>query len=202
MELLERAGPLGALDELVTASAAGGRIALIAGEAGAGKSALVGAFAARVGSRARVLHGACDPLLTPRALGPLHDITRQVGGALAERLAGVEAGDGREGERRGAVFDALLDELDGPRQRRRPVVVIEDAHWADEATLDLTAFLGRRLAGYRALLVLTYRDDEVGPDHPLHAVLAGLPRPLVRRRGRTVAAARLPVRPGGGPGLR
>ncbi|MBM0227882.1 AAA family ATPase, partial [Micromonospora sp. ATA51] len=181
MELLERAGPLDALDELLTASAAGGRIALVAGEAGAGKSALVSAFTAAVGVRARVLQGGCDPLLTPRALGPLHDIGRQIGGALAERLADSRTGGGREGERRGVLFDALLDELAGPRQRRRPVLVIEDAHWADEATLDLTAFLGRRLAGCRALLVLTYRDDEVGPEHPLHAVLAGLPRALVRR---------------------
>jgi DNA-binding CsgD family transcriptional regulator/tetratricopeptide (TPR) repeat protein len=119
-----------------------------------------------------VLWGACDPLLTPRALGPLHDIARQVGGELRERMAAGE---------RGAVFDALLDALDGPRQRRRPVVVMEDLHWADEATLDLVAFLGRRLALCRVLLILTYRDDEVGADHQLRTVLAGLPRPLVRR---------------------
>ncbi|WP_446217341.1 ATP-binding protein [Micromonospora sp. IBHARD004] len=203
MELLERAGPLDALDELLTASAAGGRIALVAGEAGAGKSALVNAFTAAAGARARVLQGGCDPLLTPRVLGPLHDIGRQVGGALAERLADSRAGDGREGERRGALFDALLDELAGPRQRRRPVLVIEDAHWADEATLDLTAFLGRRLAGCRALLVLTYRDDEVGPEHPLHAVLAGLPRALVRRLPlpplSTAAVAELARRAGRSP---
>jgi DNA-binding CsgD family transcriptional regulator/tetratricopeptide (TPR) repeat protein len=172
MELLERAGPLADLERLLAASAGGGRIALVAGEAGAGKSALAAAFAAATGARARFLWGACDPLLTPRALGPLHDIARQVGGALRERMA-----DGG----RGAVFDALLEALDGPRQRIRPVVVIEDVHWADEATLDMVAFLGRRLALCRALLVLTYRDDEVGPDHQLRTVLAGLPRPPVRR---------------------
>jgi DNA-binding CsgD family transcriptional regulator len=61
------------------------------------------------------------------------------------------------------------------------VVIMEDLHWADEATLDLVAFLGRRLALCRVLLVLTYRDDEVGPDHQLRTVLAGLPRALVRR---------------------
>ncbi|MBM0237514.1 AAA family ATPase, partial [Micromonospora sp. ATA32] len=181
MELLERADALGSLDDLLAASASGGRIALVSGEAGAGKSALVSAFMAAVGPRARVLQGSCDPLLTPRALGPLHDIARQVGGALAERLAALAAHGRREPERRGRVFDALLDELDGPPRRPRPVVVIEDAHWADEATLDLTTFLGRRLGRCRALLVLTYRDDEVGPGHPLHTVLAGLPRPLVRR---------------------
>ncbi|MER7891934.1 AAA family ATPase [Micromonospora sp. NPDC094482] len=181
MELLERAETLGAMDDLLAATASGGQIALVAAEAGAGKSTLVTAFAAALGPRARVLWGSCDPLLTPRALGPLHDVARQVGGVLAERLTALHA-DGRPDPlRRGAVFDALLDELAGPRHRPRPVLVIEDAHWADEATLDLTAFLGRRLARCHALLVLTFRDDEVGPGHPLHAVLAGLPRPLVRR---------------------
>jgi DNA-binding CsgD family transcriptional regulator/tetratricopeptide (TPR) repeat protein len=172
MELMERAGALADLDALLADTAGGGRIAVISGEAGAGKSSLATAFAATIAVRARVLWGACDPLLTPRALGPLHDIARQVGGALRERMAAGE---------RGAVFDALLDALDGPRQLRRPVVVMEDLHWADEATLDLVAFLGRRLALCRVLLILTYRDDEVGPDHQLRTVLAGLPRALVRR---------------------
>jgi DNA-binding CsgD family transcriptional regulator/tetratricopeptide (TPR) repeat protein len=176
MDLLERADALGALDDVLAASASGGRIALISGEAGAGKSTLAGAFAARVGGRARVLWGACDPLLTPRALGPLHDIAGQVGGELAERLAAMDSGG-----RRHLVFDALLRTLDGPGQRARPVLVVEDAHWADEASLDLLAFLGRRLARYRAVLLLTYRDDEVGAEHPLHSVLAGLPSALVRR---------------------
>lgn len=172
MELLERAEELADLDELLTASAAGGHVAVISGEAGAGKSALAAAFASRAGARARMLWGACDPLLTPRALGPLHDIAQQVGGPLRESIAGG---------RRDDVFDALLTALDGPRQQARPVVVIEDLHWADEATLDMLAFLGRRLSRCRVLLVLTYRDDEVGPDHQLRTVLAGLPRDPVRR---------------------
>lgn len=176
MDLLERADALGVLDELLEATATGGRIAIVSGEAGAGKSALVGTFAARVGNRARVLWGACDPLLTPRALGPLHDIAREVGGQLGERLAHVDKERGRA-----AVFDALLGVLADPRQRPRPLVVMDDLHWADEATLDLVAFLGRRLERYRALLIVTYRDDEVGPEHPLRTVLAGLPRPLARR---------------------
>jgi DNA-binding CsgD family transcriptional regulator/tetratricopeptide (TPR) repeat protein len=171
MDLLERSSALGELGGLLAATAAGGRVVLVAGEAGIGKSALVRRFAEERSADARFLLGACDPLLTPRALGPLHDIARQTGGRLAELLA---AGAPRE-----AVFAALLDELDlGSRPR---VVVVEDAHWADEATLDLLVFLGRRLERTRALLLVTYRDDEVGVDHPLRGAVGRLAPEAVRR---------------------
>jgi predicted ATPase len=168
---LERSEPLRLLDQL--SKAAGGRVALISGEAGVGKSTLVAAFARQAGSDVRVLFGACDPLLTPRELGPLHDVGRQTGGGLAAALA-------RDAPRE-ALFAALLDELDASPQQPRPVLVIEDLHWADGATLDLLTFLGRRIGQLRALLVLTYRDDEIGPDHPLRATLATLPREVVTR---------------------
>jgi DNA-binding CsgD family transcriptional regulator/tetratricopeptide (TPR) repeat protein len=171
MPLWERAEPLAVLDGLLSdAGGGGGRVALIAGEAGIGKSTLVKAFAAGCGPRARVLWGGCDPLVTPRALGPLHDIGRQTGGALAERL-GANASQAE-------VFAALLDEIDGPAQR--PVIVVEDVHWADAATLDLLVLLVRRLDRRRVLLILTYRDDELGPDHPLQSALAAFPRDVVR----------------------
>src|SRR3982751_1096024 len=172
MDLLERADGLAVLGRLLAESAAGGRVAVLSGEAGAGKSALVAAFAEAAGPRARVLWGACDPLLTPRALGPLHDIARTLGGRLRERIA-----DGPRGE----VFDLFLAALDRPPQTARPVVVLEDLHWADEATLDMVAFLGRRLALCRALLLITYREEEIGPDHRLRTVLAGLSPGLARR---------------------
>ncbi|HTF10790.1 MAG TPA: LuxR C-terminal-related transcriptional regulator, partial [Asanoa sp.] len=120
---------------------------------------------------ARFLLGACDPLLTPRALGPLHDLGRQTGGRLAALLA---AGGSRE-----QLFAALLDELD--RGDRPQVVVVEDAHWADEATLDLLVFLGRRMASTMALLIVTYRDDELAADHPLRTVVGRMPAEAVRR---------------------
>jgi predicted ATPase len=135
MDLLERSSALDELGGLLAAAAAGGRVVLVAGEAGIGKSALVRGFAERHAADVRFLAGGCDPLLTPRALGPLHDIARQTGGRLAELLA--------SGEPREAVFAAFLDEL--VQSPRRQVVVVEDAHWADEATLDLLVFLGRRL---------------------------------------------------------
>jgi DNA-binding CsgD family transcriptional regulator/tetratricopeptide (TPR) repeat protein len=171
MDLLERAPLLEELSGVLAATAAGGRVVLLAGEAGIGKSAVVKRFTERQPADTRSLLGACDPLLTPRALGPLHDIARQTDGRLAELL---DSGGPRE-----AVFAAFLDQLAQPS--RRQVVVVEDAHWADEATLDLLVFLGRRMERTRALLLVTYRDDEVGPDHPLRGVLGALPQGVVHR---------------------
>jgi AAA ATPase domain len=171
MDLLERASLLEELSGVLAATAAGGRVVLLAGEAGIGKSAVVRRFTERHSADARFLLGACDPLLTPRALGPLHDIARQTGGRLAELLA--------SGAPREAVFAALLDQLAQPPQRQ--AVVVEDAHWADEATLDLLVFLGRRLERTPAMLIVTYRDDELGADHPLRGVLGALPQGVVHR---------------------
>src|SRR5512135_1042538 len=162
---MERSSLLADLDEALAGTASGGRIVLVAGEAGIGKSALIQQFMRRHDRDVRSLVGLCDPLLTPRALGPLHDIAQQTSGALAARLSA--AGSPEE------VFTAFLDEL--ARHRRGQAVVVEDAHWADEATLDLLVFLGRRLDRLRTLLIVTYRDDEVGLDHPLRAALGGLP---------------------------
>ena len=171
VDLLERSAALSELDRLLAATAAAGRIVLVAGEAGIGKSALLRRFAEQHEAHARFLVGACDPLLTPRALGPLHDIARQTGARLAELLA---SGGPRE-----AVFAAFLDQLVQPPQPQ--VVVVEDVHWADEATLDLLVFLGRRLERTPAMLVVAYRDDELAADHPLRGVLGALPQGVVYR---------------------
>lgn len=170
-ELLERATLLEELGRVLAETSDSGRVVLVAGEAGIGKSALVRRFAELRSGRERFLYGACDPLLTPRALGPLHDLGREVGGRLADLLA---AGSPRE-----QLFAALLDELD--QRSRRQVVVIEDAHWADEATLDLLLFLGRRIGRTTTLLIVTFRDDELGVDHPLRAVVGRLPPEVVWR---------------------
>ena len=173
MELWERSEALDLLSRFLRESANGGRIALVAGEAGIGKSALVREFVRRSGAHTRVLWGACDRLVTPRALGPLHDIGHQIGGRLAAQL--------RSAAPQEEIFGAFLDELAAGRSSRQHVVVVEDAHWADEATLDWLAVLGRRADRLSALLVVTYRSDEVGPDHPLRGVLAALPSAVVRR---------------------
>jgi DNA-binding CsgD family transcriptional regulator/tetratricopeptide (TPR) repeat protein len=164
MDLLEREGCLADLQEWLGGVATrGGCIALLGGEAGIGKSSLLHEFSNRQ-RHARVLWGACDALFTPRPLAPLYDIARQARGAI---LSAVNSGANRD-----ALFAAALDEL----ERAATLVVFEDMHWADEATLDLLKYLGRRIHRTHAMLAVSYRDDEVGPRHPLRFVIGDLPR--------------------------
>src|SRR5207244_1248655 len=69
------------------------------------------------------------------------------------------------------VAATLLEEL---RRDRATVLVIEDAHWADEATLDVLRLLARRIATARVLIVLSYRDDAVDARHPLRVMLEAM----------------------------
>ncbi len=169
MRLLERDAALAAAAAALEEARAGsGRVIVVSGEAGIGKTSLLGEIVDGLEGRARVLAGACDPLLTPRALGPFRDIARASGGAMVEAL---DEGSGRE-----AVLDAALAELEaGPEPR---VMVVEDAHWADEATVDLLAVLGRRIEPTTGALLVTVRGDEVGP--ALQSALAALPPAVVR----------------------
>jgi DNA-binding CsgD family transcriptional regulator/tetratricopeptide (TPR) repeat protein len=164
MELLERESCLADLAKwLSTATQHAGCAVLLGGEAGIGKTALLREFARRQ-NRARVLWGACDALFTPRPLAPLADVALQTQGLL---LAAINSRAPA-----GTLFAAALAEL----QREATLLVFEDMHWADEATLDLLTFLGRRMDRTRTLLVASYRDDELGDRHPLRFVIGGLPR--------------------------
>lgn len=165
LELVEREAALATLAATADAAAAGrGRCALVAGEAGIGKTSLARRVAASLPGW-RVLWGGCEALFSPRPLGPLYDMADSLGPQLRERL-------GREGERAG-LFATLVDELQS--HARPTLMVFEDLHWADAATLDLVKFLGRRMHGARALLLLTYRDDEIDRQHPLRGLLGDLP---------------------------
>jgi DNA-binding CsgD family transcriptional regulator/tetratricopeptide (TPR) repeat protein len=168
--LLERDEPLGLLREVFVECAVGtGRLVLVTGEAGVGKTALVQQLADEVraahtgrGQDTRVLIGSCEMLFTPRPLGPIADVALQVGGPILDVMQG--------GPRVHEILPVLLSEL----AENPTVIVLEDLHWADEATLDLLKLLGRRLEATRSLIVGTYRDDELASDHPLYSVLGGL----------------------------
>ena len=162
MELLERDGSLTALTEAHSDAARGaGRVVLVTGEPGIGKTSLVARFVADLGPAARVLSGICDDLSIPRPLGPFRDLVGTMSAPLAEALAaGAVAHD---------VQPLLIEELElAPKPT---VLVLEDVHWADAATLDSITYLGRRIGGLPALLVLTFRGGEAPPGHPLHAAL-------------------------------
>jgi DNA-binding CsgD family transcriptional regulator/tetratricopeptide (TPR) repeat protein len=162
--LLEREPLLQGLEARLQGVAGGhGHVALVAGEAGIGKSSLVRALAERAGE-AEVWWGACDALETPHPLAPLHDIARGAQVGFAPLLATGE---------RARLFEAVLSELQATR--RPKLVVVEDAHWADEATLDLLKFIGRRIAQLPCLLVVTWRDDEIDAAHPLRRLTGALP---------------------------
>jgi len=182
--ILERDDELAALGSAARDAADGaGTVVLISGEAGIGKSSLVEAIRGVLPAEGRLLVGYCDDLATPRVLGPLRDLIGSVGTALTQAL---ERGD------RGEVQEALRDELGWANHPT--VLAIEDVHWADEATLDVLRYLVRRAAQLPLVLVLTYRDDELGSDHPLRQLLGLASRVERVRRLRlarlTVAAVR------------
>jgi len=169
--LIERDHALGVLRSALDAARVGdGGTVLISGEAGIGKTSLVARFAADH-PELRVLWGGCEALFSPRPLGPLYDMV----GALSDRVRALLGPQGHGVE----LFSALLAEL---QQSVEPtLLVFEDLHWADAATLDLLKYLARRLRRVRVLLVLTYRDDELGEQHPLRLLLGDVPADTVVR---------------------
>ena len=170
MDLVEREDFLNELQSAFTEATAGkGQFVLVSGEAGIGKTSLIERFT-ETQQQARLLWGACDALFTPRPLGPLYDIAPQAQSNLLNLL--------EDEAPRASILAAVLEEMDG---RTPSIFVIEDIHWADEATLDLLKFLGRRVNRVKSMVVATYRDDEVGPDHPLTLVLGNLPHRSISR---------------------
>lgn len=168
--LLERERELELLgDALARTDTSGGRVVLVRGEAGIGKSSLVNAFVEANKGNAHVFYGACDDLLIPRALGPFWDMAR-VEPSLASSL---ENGD------RTAVMQEVIELLSAAL--RPNIMVIEDTQWSDEATLDAIRYVGRRIGRTNGLLVLTYRDGMVDFEHPLRRVIGDLPAESVVR---------------------
>jgi len=165
--LLERDTVLSELDRHQRAAALGsGRVVLLRGEAGVGKTTVITRFVAGLGLRVCVLRGWCDPLTAPRPLGPLIDMLAEFSGEQATELrASIEAGD------TDAIFSRLVAMFGNETAW---VCVIEDVHWADGATLDLLRFMTRRIDSLPLLLIVSYRDDEIGDQHPLAVLLGDL----------------------------
>ncbi len=178
--LLEREAQLAALASYAgDARKAHGRLVLVAGEAGVGKSALVEQLQHDLPDQSWYW-GGCDGLFTPRPLGPLFDIASKLGGELLELC--------RADAPREDLFNAMLRQVSEPDELN--VVVMEDIHWADEATIDLLRFLGRRIRDASVLLIATYRDEGVSAGNSLQVALGDL---AAQRSVRRVSVAPLSV---------
>ena len=166
-DLLERDESFLSLERLFATirSERAGRLIWVGGEAGVGKTALLSRFCKLQTRPLRTLWGSCEPLLTPRPLGPFIDIADAVGGELAELVDAAA--------RPYEVAAALLNEL---RDERPTVLVLEDLHWADEATLDVVTLLAARIFSAPALVLASYRDDELDRTPALRVLLGELAR--------------------------
>lgn len=165
MELFERAEYLSLLHtKFATISAGEGHCVFVHGEAGIGKTSLVKAFCTEVRDGCKILRGACDALFTPRPLAPLYDIMWQLNNNPLPNSHSIEE--------RSGLFANFFRELS--QVKEKTIIIFEDIHWADEATLDFIKFFARRINQLRCLFILTYRDNEIDGRHPLRNVLGQL----------------------------
>jgi len=173
--LVERDDELALL--LALADAGEGRLVLLSGEAGAGKTALLRAWRERLGDGCRAMMGRCEPLAAPTPLGPLFEMLPSFPDHVAELLVG--------GGQRAQLFAAVLEELSAVRS----MLVFDDVHFADEATVDLVRYLGRRIEDTPSVLVTAYRPGQIGRTHPFRGVLGELGRHITRIELRPLTVA-------------
>jgi DNA-binding CsgD family transcriptional regulator len=165
MELIERAGFLASMQQTFQNVDAGeGHCIFVSGEAGIGKTSLVKKFCNTLKNRYNIYQGTCDALFSPRPLAPLYDILLQVWNNLPEYSTDI-----RE---RTKLFTEFFFEI--KNKKEVSVIVFEDIHWADEATLDFIKFFARRITQLQCLFILTYRDNEIDSRHPLRNTLGQL----------------------------
>ncbi len=172
MELLERQNELARLQLLwANATTGWGKTVLITGEAGVGRTSFLQQFSQAIKDSGAYFIGCCEPLFSPRPLGPLYDIAPRLGKSFSHSI--------REQENHSVIFASLLDEL--TRLGKPICLVIEDVQWADAGTLDLIQYLGRRIENMPILMLLSYRTCELAADHPLRASIGSLSREHTER---------------------
>lgn len=165
-ELIERGGYLTSLNaRLESVVKSEGHCVLISGEAGIGKTSLVKTFCNNKRNEHKVYQGSCDALFTPRPLAPLYDIVWQLEGEALQNNMNMAD--------RSELFASFLHKLENKKQTT--IIVFEDIHWADEATLDFIKFFVKRITHLHCLFILTYRDNEIHAGHPLRNALGQLP---------------------------
>jgi DNA-binding CsgD family transcriptional regulator/tetratricopeptide (TPR) repeat protein len=166
--LIEREAHLEALRKAIAESSASGCVVLVSGEAGFGKTSLLDAAFESLDHQFRVLATACEPIGIPAAFAPLYDLLHELPDDVRHDI--------RSGAGRPAVNAGLLDLI----KNDRIVLVFEDMHWGDEATMGLIRYLGRRIGATNSVLIVTYRSEEVDLTHPLRLVIADLGSSVLR----------------------
>jgi len=167
MELVEREEFLAALNNHLEIVPGGeGHTVFLSGTSGIGKTSLIKFFCKDLHNNYNIYTGTCDALFTPRPLAPLYDIASQIRNDFWQDTANMSD--------RALLFARFYHELGN--QTKPTVIVFEDIHWADEATLDFIKFFARRITQLRCLFILSYRDDEVHSGHPLRNLIGQLPR--------------------------
>jgi ATP/maltotriose-dependent transcriptional regulator MalT len=165
MELIERDECLETLQsKFENLSTGEGHCIFISGEAGIGKTSLVKSFTKKKKAYANIYIGSCDALFAPRPLAPLYDVLLQLENGVPQLNNAAED--------RTAFFTHIFRLL--KEQEKPSLLIFEDIHWADEATLDFIKFFARRISYLRCLFILTYRDNEITPEHPLKNVIGQL----------------------------
>ncbi|MEZ4571441.1 MAG: AAA family ATPase [Thermomicrobiales bacterium] len=169
---------LQALDRLISGA---GSLVLVSGEAGIGKTTLVEDVAGAATERGSlVLSGHCYDLSTTPPFGPWLEIVRaspRVEGlaSLGEIVSGTNHDDSGPG--RGDELFTWGRDLFGRIAEQQPLILLlEDMHWADRASLDFLRYLARSAAEIPALLIATYRPDEIAPGHALYTLLPSIIR--------------------------
>ncbi|WP_375323514.1 AAA family ATPase [Flagellimonas sp. GZD32] len=166
MELLERDAYMETLNGLFEKIAQHkGHTVFLSGEGGLGKSSLIYSFLGGLDRSVKVLKGGCDSLFTPRPLGPLYDLAPDLSMRFNDYLM--------EESNKALLFSAFLQELKS--MGRNMVLIIEDIHWADEASMDLLKFLCRRIHTINCLLIISFRENEIIHKHLFRTIYGEVP---------------------------
>lgn len=165
-QLLDREDDLGQLSAAFDRVAQGqGSVTLITGEAGIGKTTLLRNFLGNLDPATSVFRGACEDLSIAEPMGPVRDIAIEAGGEFSY--------DSSSG---GALLSVFSDVLSAcSRNEHGNVIVIEDFHWADDATADFVRYAARRVGDHPILLIVTSRVERIENRQRLRKAFGDLP---------------------------
>ncbi|MDT0595275.1 helix-turn-helix transcriptional regulator [Glaciecola petra] len=173
--LLEREAAINTFNNALAESKRAGKVLLLGAEAGMGKTTLLEHMREISKDAYTVYWSGCDPLFTPRPFAPIHDFARQ----FAPELFPVLNSNDKTAKTASQIILAFFNRLE--KFDKPTLLIIEDVHWADNATLDMLQYIVRRISVVPCLLCLSYRVDEVTIEHPFSTVINLVPSAHARR---------------------